>query len=250
MITARFMLHTDSSRTGRGEQPGHQCTSVARVLPAAVVTRSPGSCGARLIRRTVSFVLPGRRRAIACVRLVKLLRPCSKRLSEHARGHAVFAIGKDGKPFRDLPRAWNRIAERGGLQSITPHTLRHSFATTANALGCSEPTIAAMLGHSRGTMTSRYVHVVDATLLAAADRVSDAIMRAMNGERPVTVKNLDGRRKALQVSCSGPPNALIRYTDYCNEEATSESRRDLAGTPPATRRAFTCRKLCKARIRC
>jgi site-specific recombinase XerD len=102
-----------------------------------------------------------------------------KELSQHAKGQAVFAAGKDGKSFRDLPRAWNRIAERAGLRDITPHTLRHSFATTANALGCSEPTIAAMLGHSRGTITSRYVHVVDATLSAAADRVSGAIAHAM-----------------------------------------------------------------------
>ena len=75
------------------------------------------------------------------------------------------------------------------------HTLRHSFATTANALGCSEPTIAAMLGHSRGTMTSRYVHVVDATLLAAADRVSDAIARALAGEKPATIQEIGVKQR-------------------------------------------------------
>ena len=117
-----------------------------------------------------------------------------KELSQHAKGHAVFAAGKDGKPFRDLPRAWNRIAERAGLQDITPHTLRHSFASTANALGCSEPTIAAMLGHSRGGVTSRYIHHIDATLLTAADRVSDAIAHAMDsGISAKVAKNRDGR---------------------------------------------------------
>ena len=73
----------------------------------------------------------------------------------------MFAT-ESGAPYRGLPRAWDRIAERAGFEDITLHTLRHSFATTANMLGCSEPTIAAMLGHSRGTMTSRYVHHVDA----------------------------------------------------------------------------------------
>jgi len=63
----------------------------------------------------------------------------------------------------------------------------------ANTLGCSEPTIAAMLGHSRGTMTSRYVHVVDDTLLAAADRVAGAIARAMAGEKPAKVVKLGDR---------------------------------------------------------
>jgi integrase len=79
---------------------------------------------------------------------------------------------------------------------VSLHTLRHSFATTANTLGCSEPTIAAMLGHSRGTMTSRYVHVVDDTLLAAADRVSNAIARAMAGEKPATVTRIGDRQRS------------------------------------------------------
>ena len=80
-----------------------------------------------------------------------------------------------------MPKAWERIAKRAKVKGATLHTLRHSFATMANELGFSEPTIAAMLGHSRGTITSRYVHVVDATLLAAADRVSGAIVHAMDG---------------------------------------------------------------------
>jgi hypothetical protein len=53
-----------------------------------------------------------------------------------------------------------------------------------------------MLGHSRGTMTSRYVHIVDDALLAAADRVSGAIAHAMAGGRPATVVKLGSRRHA------------------------------------------------------
>ena len=109
---------------------------------------------------------------------------------------AVFASGTEGKPYLGLPYAWKRIAKRAGFKVFTLHTLRHSFATTANTLGCSEPTIAAMLGHSRGTMTSRYVHVVDDTLLAAADRVSSAIARAMSGEAAATVTRIGERRPA------------------------------------------------------
>ena len=47
-----------------------------------------------------------------------------------------------------------------------------------------------MLGHSRGTVTSRYVHVVDDTLLAAADRVSGAIAHALAGGKPAKVVKL------------------------------------------------------------
>ena len=52
-----------------------------------------------------------------------------------------------------------------------------------------------MLGHSRGTMTSRYVHVVDDTLLAAADRVSGAIAHALAGGKPAKVVKLGDRRR-------------------------------------------------------
>ena len=117
-------------------------------------------------------------------------------LPRHATSETVLGSGRNGTPFIGLPRAWERIAARAKLKGVTLHTLRHSFATTANTLGCSEPTIAAMLGHSRGTMTSRYVHVVDAILLAAADRVSGAIAHAMSGKSAATVTRLSDRRPA------------------------------------------------------
>jgi integrase len=116
------------------------------------------------------------------------------RIPHQAEGDAVILSGPDGKPYAGLRHAWARILARTKLKGVTLHTLRHSFATTANTLGCSEPTIAAMLGHSRGTVTSRYVHVVDDTLLTAADRVSGAIAHAMAGGKPAKVVKLGERR--------------------------------------------------------
>jgi len=119
-------------------------------------------------------------------------RPAVELLAEQPRNHeTVFPSGRKGTIY--LRDAWDRLINRAKLTGVTLHTLRHSFATTANTLGCSEPTIAAMLGHSRGTMTSRYVHVVDDTLLAAADRVSGAIARALAGEAPAEIHR-SGRR--------------------------------------------------------
>lgn len=112
-------------------------------------------------------------------------------LERHPTSDAVFATGAKGKPLAGLQRAWERIAERSAFVDFTLHTLRHSFATTANGLGFSEPTIAAMLGHSRGTMTSKYVHHVDDTLLAAADRVAGVIARALAGERSAEVVQIE-----------------------------------------------------------
>jgi integrase len=126
----------------------------------------------------------------------KELRRLIEKLDRPEGSDAVF-VGKEGKPFAGLQRGWGRIAKKAKLdESITLHTLRHSFATTANTLGYSEATIAAMLGHSRGTVTSRYVHVVDDALLAAADRVSGTIARAMAGEKDATVTRIGAQASA------------------------------------------------------
>jgi integrase len=72
--------------------------------------------------------------------------------------------------FRTL---WNRIAKLGDVPAdVTPHVLRHSFASLAGDIGYSEPTIAALIGHKGQSITSRYVHAADAVLLAAADAVA------------------------------------------------------------------------------
>jgi integrase len=94
----------------------------------------------------------------------------------------VFPGSKGDAPYVGLPKVWTRIAERAGLAKVTPHTLRHSFASVANDLGFTEPTIAAILGHAAGSVTGRYVHHLDAALVAAADRVSRSIYKMMNGE--------------------------------------------------------------------
>jgi integrase len=72
--------------------------------------------------------------------------------------------------FRKL---WNRIANMVQLPAdVTPHVLRHSFASLAADLGYSELTIAALVGHKGHSITSRYVHAADTVLLAAADAVA------------------------------------------------------------------------------
>ena len=80
---------------------------------------------------------------------------------------------------------WDRIMRLGGLSAdITPHTLRHSFASLAADLGYAEPTIAALVGHKGGTITSRYIHSADAVLLAAADAVANETGIRMGEVRP------------------------------------------------------------------
>lgn len=92
----------------------------------------------------------------------------------------VLPAARGTGAFTSLPDALERIVARAGLEGVTAHTLRHSFASTAGDLGYSDSTIGAMLGHAGHGVTSRYIHHLDAVLIAAADRVSEAIAQAMN----------------------------------------------------------------------
>lgn len=91
----------------------------------------------------------------------------------------VFPAAAGGKPMVGLPHVARDLFAKAGLPDVTLHTLRHSLATAANALGYAEATIAALLGHARHSVTSRYAHNIDSVLLAAADRVAQYIDDAM-----------------------------------------------------------------------
>ena len=96
-------------------------------------------------------------------------------------GIVFSALNGDGS-ISGFQRHWADIAKLGGLPpDVTPHTLRHSFASLAGDLGYSEPTIAALIGHQGRTVTSRYMHSADAVLLAAADKVANRTADLMDG---------------------------------------------------------------------
>ena len=52
---------------------------------------------------------------------------------------------------------------------------------SAQLLGFTEATIAALMGHSKGTVTGRYIHAVDTALVMAADTVAGYINGLLNG---------------------------------------------------------------------
>jgi integrase len=82
--------------------------------------------------------------------------------------------------FIGLVRVLDRVCAKAQLEGVTPHTLRHTFASVAGDLGFSELTIAALLGHAARGVTQRYVHIDEAVRMAAG-RVAKEMANILDG---------------------------------------------------------------------
>ena len=118
-------------------------------------------------------------------------------------GTFVFAGFGEDNAFGGFPKQWKLILKGSQIADITAHVLRHSFASIANDLGFTEITIAALLGHAKGTVTSKYVHSLDTTLIMAADTVSGYIQGLLDG--------IEFRHTSYAMDRSSRKAALIEF---------------------------------------
>lgn len=91
----------------------------------------------------------------------------------------VFPADIGDGHFIGVVRVLERVCTRAELTGVTPHTLRHTFASVAGDLGFSELTIAGLLGHAPRGVTQGYIHL-DAALVVAAHQVSAEIAQALD----------------------------------------------------------------------
>jgi integrase len=87
--------------------------------------------------------------------------------------------GEQGKRLHNLPRAWESLRHRAGLDDVRLHDLRHSFASDALAAGVPLAVVGAMLGHKRVETTARYTHLDDKVTRAGVETTGAKIEASM-----------------------------------------------------------------------
>ena len=66
-----------------------------------------------------------------------------------------------------------RSAETAGIGHVTPHQLRHTYATALVNAGVSLQALMVLLGHASAEMSLRYAHLFDSTVRAEYERALD-----------------------------------------------------------------------------
>ena len=115
-------------------------------------------------------VLAGRPAVLALDEYLQNVRPLLAREKGY-QGEAVF-LGKRGSPID--PRQVRRIVDREaralvGGEGLSPHALRHTFATHLLAHGADLRSVQELLGHKNVATTQIYTHISGADVRKAYD---------------------------------------------------------------------------------
>ncbi len=87
-----------------------------------------------------------------------------------------------GKPLtrQIIHKFVSEYATRAGLEDVSPHTLRHSFATHLLQHGADSRSVQAMLGHADISTTQIYTHITDSHLRKTYEKFHPRALQTSN----------------------------------------------------------------------
>jgi len=69
-----------------------------------------------------------------------------------------FAVEWNGRPVKDVDKAFRKVADAAGVHDVTPHVLRHTAATWLMQLGADKWEAAEYLGMTAKQLDDTYGH--------------------------------------------------------------------------------------------
>lgn len=177
----RFILGTGLRR---GEALALKWTDVDLVNAHAKLRGSLTRRGGELIVSGVKTKASKRTVALSPAMVTLLREHKARQAAERLRagrrwrdsGHVFATI--DGAPVepQNILRTVREAAEKASLQSVTVHSLRHTYATAALLNGVALKVVSANLGHASIQITAdTYGHVTDDAARAGAATVAEAL---------------------------------------------------------------------------
>lgn len=103
-----------------------------------------------------------------------------RHLARDAGEQALFVGNRGGRlNRRQAARIIDEMCKRAGLpQTISPHGLRHSFATHLLESGADLRSVQELLGHARLSTTQRYTHLTLSKLVEVYDKAHPKAKKA------------------------------------------------------------------------
>ena len=95
----------------------------------------------------------------------------------HATATSDYVFAKHGLPYRNIRNSFDRARKRADLKGITPHVLRHTFASRLVMAGVDLRTVQELGGWKNIGMVMRYAHV-------DSDHKKQAVERLVRNNSP------------------------------------------------------------------
>ena len=94
-------------------------------------------------------------------------------LADESTSEYVFANPNTGKPYTNIGKSFAAACEDAGIEDLTFHDLRHTFASRLREAGVDAITRRDLLGHSTVQMSDDYTHSSAESRLRAVESIVD-----------------------------------------------------------------------------